>query len=295
MRRRKFIVLLGGAAVAGPVAGRAQPGKAAAHRHPGAGQSRSGAVPEGIFAKACATGLHRGAKHCVRIPLRRGDRPPPASLAPELVPLKVDIIVAFQTPAVTAAKQATTGDSDRHGVRRRSGRHRPRGQSGAARWQHHGVAGAGAELGEKPRTHPRSAAVRAPRGRTGQRARSVSKPFVEHIENAGRALGIEIKPSSCGSADDLEASIAALQAWRAEAVLVQPSLPQAAVAKLALKHRLPAFAPNTNFPCRGLMSYSADQLACFASRRRSSTRSSRAASRRICRYNCRPSSTWWST
>jgi putative ABC transport system substrate-binding protein len=55
-----------------------------------------------------------------------------------------------------------------------------------------------------------------------------------------------------------------MERWRADAVIVQPSLPHAPAAALALSRRLPAFAPNTNFPAAGgLMSYSADQLALY--------------------------------
>jgi ABC-type uncharacterized transport system substrate-binding protein len=90
------------------------------------------------------------------------------ALADELVRLKVDIIVASQTPSVIAARQATSeipivmapaGDPVATGLI--SSLARPGGNIT-------GLSGTSAELGANPRTRPRDAAVHAARGRPGQ-------------------------------------------------------------------------------------------------------------------------------
>jgi putative ABC transport system substrate-binding protein len=90
------------------------------------------------------------------------------------------------------------------------------------------------------------------------------KPFVQHIEGAGRTLGLTIQSILLKSPDELESAFAESVRNNAEAVIVQPSLPHQRSAQLALKHRLPAFSPNQNFVALGgLASYSADQPALF--------------------------------
>jgi putative ABC transport system substrate-binding protein len=102
-------------------------------------------------------------------------------LADELVRLKVDIIVASQTPAVTAAWQATTeipivmapaGDPVGTGLISSLV------QLGAAGRQHHRIVLDHRRTRSKdPRTHPRRAAVHAARGGPRQCSRSILKTF----------------------------------------------------------------------------------------------------------------------
>ncbi len=114
MRRREFITLLGNAAVASPVAARAQQPIRRTGKMP-----RVGMLMPGPAAHSAATidPFYRGLNELgyvvgqnLAIERRDADWKPdrlPAQAA-ELVGLKVDIIVAWSTPTARVAKQATT-------------------------------------------------------------------------------------------------------------------------------------------------------------------------------------------
>ena len=108
MRRRKFIVLLGGAAVAGPVAGWAQPGKV-----PRIGILVLGNLDPAPFLKEFREGLRElgyveGQNDGVRIPHGGRDRQEARRRSPPSWSRSRSTSSSrFQTPAVTAAKQAT--------------------------------------------------------------------------------------------------------------------------------------------------------------------------------------------
>ena len=88
-----------------------------------------------------------------------------------------------------------------------------------------------------------------------------SKPFLHHIMLGGRAADIAVKPMILGSHDELDAAFSTMRQQQVDAVIVQPSLPTARAAELALRHRLPATSvPRWFAEEGGLMSYSA-QLA----------------------------------
>ena len=264
MRRRKFIVLLGGAAVAGPVAGWAQPGKV-----PRIGILVLGNPDPAPFLKEFREGLRElgyveGQNVVFEFRTAKGSPALLSQLAAELVALKVDIIVGFQTPAATAAKQATAdipvvvNSGDPVGTGLVASLARPGGNVT-------GVTGAGAELGGKNLELVREVLPSARRVAVLANAPDpFHKPFVESIQAAGRTLGIEIKPIAVRGAEEFDAAFAEMEKWRAEAVIDQPSLTQRRIVEMAMKHRLPSFAPNTNFPAQGgLMAYSADQSALY--------------------------------
>jgi putative tryptophan/tyrosine transport system substrate-binding protein len=182
-------------------------------------------------------------------------------LALELVRLKVDIIVASQTPAVTAARQATTEipvvmapAGDPVGTGLISSLARPGGNIT-------GLSSTTAELGAKilelirdvlPST--RRVAVLA------NAADPFSRPFIELIEDGGRTLGFAIQTIRVRGVEEFDAAFAAMDKERADAVIVQPSLPRKPALDLALKHRLPAVGPAPLLPREGgLMSYSGNQ------------------------------------
>ena len=113
MRRREFMRLLGGAAATWPLAARAQQPIGRMGKMP-----RVGLLMPGPAAHSAATlkpfyqGLHELGYiegENLAIERRDGDWKPDRlpALAAELVGLKVDIIVAWSTPAAQAAKQAT--------------------------------------------------------------------------------------------------------------------------------------------------------------------------------------------
>ena len=124
------------------------------------------------------------------------------------------------------------------------------------------------------------------------------KPFSKTLQASGRTLGIEIKPILLRGAEEIDAGFRRDgKAWRAEAVIVQPSLPHRRFVDMALKHRLPAIRAQYGFFSgrRPDVLFRGPIGARIASPQPSSTRSSRAASLPICRFSFRPSSTWSST
>ena len=162
-------------------------------------------------------------------------------LAAELVRLKVDLIVAWFTPAARAAKQVTqsvpivmalVGNPVETGLVQSLAR--PGGNVT-------GMAAVGAELAGKcvdlirellPSAHRVAALANAPD--------PFSKPFLEKIELAGKATGTTIEPILIHNAEELDAAFPAMEKGRPDAVIVQPSLPTKHVAELALRHRVPA-------------------------------------------------------
>jgi putative ABC transport system substrate-binding protein len=87
-----------------------------------------------------------------------------------------------------------------------------------------------------------------------------SRPFSELIEDRGRALGIAIQTIRIHRVEEFDAAFAAMDNERADAVIVQPSLPRKPPLDLALKHRLPAIGSTVLLPREGgLMSYAATQ------------------------------------
>jgi putative ABC transport system substrate-binding protein len=259
VKRREFLIMLGGAAAGWPLAARAQAAKMA----------RVGVLapanPEpfwGIFRKAMA-GLGYIDGQNVQFEFRSAQGKPEllASLAQELVGLKVDVIVAYQTPAVTAAKNATTtipivmsGAGDPVGTGLIASLARPGGNitGGSATTNE-----SGAKILEITRELLPSLQ------RVGVLANSTD-PFtpsmLKQINHGGQVLGIAIQPVMVGGVADFEAALGEMAKNRADAVLVQPSLPRKSAAELALKYRLPAIAPTNSFAHEGgLMSFAAEQ------------------------------------
>jgi len=90
-----------------------------------------------------------------------------------------------------------------------------------------------------------------------------SRVLVEQIENGGRTLGIAIQPIRVRGADEFNAAFAAMVNERADAVIVQGSMPRKPAIDLALKHRLPLIGVNPFAREGGLMSYSVRQSDLF--------------------------------
>jgi len=186
-------------------------------------------------------------------------------LADELVRLKIDIIVASQTPAVIAARQATTEipivmapAGDPVGTGLISSLARPGGNIT-------GLSSTTAELGVKTLELVRD--VLPSTRRVAVLANAVdpfSRPFSELIEDGGRTLGIAIQTIKVRRVEEFDAAFAAMDKERADAVIVQPSLPRKPALDLALKHRLPAIGATPLLPREGgLMSYSGAQNATY--------------------------------
>jgi putative ABC transport system substrate-binding protein len=264
MRRREFITLLGGAA-AWPLAARAQATKV----------YRIGALLVGNadvdsfrtelrdeLRKSCYV-EGRNVIFELRSAEQALDRLP--TLAAELVALKVDVIVAIYTPCALAAQQATreipivivSGD--------------PVGTGLVASLSHPGgnitgVSLIAAELHGKCVELFRDMLPSASRvAALGNAADPFSKPFLEHVQLAGRTTGIEIVPViMVRRPDEIDEAFAAMKREGADAVVVQGSLLSKNAAEFALKHRLPAATFSRSFPeVGGLMSYGADAPSSF--------------------------------
>jgi putative tryptophan/tyrosine transport system substrate-binding protein len=105
VRRREFITLLGGAVVAWPLAARAQQGEPM--RRIGL-LLVSGPEPLGPFREALADlGYVEGKNIQIEVRSAQGQDTRLLELAAELVRTRVDVIIAVQTPAAHAAKNAT--------------------------------------------------------------------------------------------------------------------------------------------------------------------------------------------
>jgi len=263
VRRREFISLLGGMAATWPLPLRAQQPKLPrigvlilANPEPFWSEFREGLRAHGYIERQNIQFEFRSADG--KSNLLRG-------LADELVRLKVDMIVASQTPAVTAARQATSeipivmaAAGDPVGTGLISSLARPGGNIT-------GLSGTSSETGAKlleiirdmlPST--RRVAILA------NASDPFTKPFLEQIERGGQTLGIAIQAILVRGVEEFDAAFAAMAKERADAVIVQPSLPRKAALDLALKYGLPPIAPIRLFPSEGgLMSYSGNQTDQF--------------------------------
>jgi putative ABC transport system substrate-binding protein len=266
VKRRDFLTLVGATAV-WPAAGWSQP----------AGNARVGVLVLGNpDPEPFMVSLREGLRELgyiegqnIQLELRSaqgkaGDLPVAAA---ELVALKVDVIVTFQTPAGIAAKNATTeipivlgSAGDPVGTGLVASYARPGGNVT-------GAAGAGPEVGAKTLELVREVLPSVRRAAMlGNAVDPFYVPLLKGVQDGGRSLGIEIIPVLVRRPDELETAFAEFRKARAEAVLVQPSLPLKPVADLAIRGQLPAFSTNATFPeAGGLMSYSADQPALYRS------------------------------
>jgi putative ABC transport system substrate-binding protein len=83
-----------------------------------------------------------------------------------------------------------------------------------------------------------------------------TKPYLEHIEQTGRSLGIKLQTILVRGEDEFDAAFMEMVRSRVDAVIVQGSLPFKRAVDLALKHRLPAVAATPGFAAAGgLLSY----------------------------------------
>jgi len=187
-----------------------------------------------------------------------GDSARLSQFAAELVRIKVDVIVAVQTPAVHAAKKATgaipiaftAGDPVGTGLVQSLAR--PGGNAT-------GMSSTTAELGGKLLEVARELLPSLQRMAVlANRHDPFTKPFLKQIEEAGLTAGIAISQVSVAGSAEFEAAFAAFVKLKADAVIVQPSLPRKPALELATKHRLPSISPSAPFVTDGgLLAYSA--------------------------------------
>jgi len=255
MNRRELMTLLGGAAAGWPVNVRAQQ----------AGPPRLGVLLVGNrepFSKLFSEGLRDFGYidgQNLRIELRSAEGKLSAlpELAAELVGLKVDIIVASETPAVQAAKRATgeipivmAPSGDPVGTGLIASLARPGGNVTGLSAATAELAGKSLELiREVMPTASRVAALADP-------TNAFTKPFLEQVNLAGNTIGIPIQVVMVRGTEEFGAAFEELTRSRVEAVIVQPTLPRPPVLELLQKHRIAAVSGNRAFADGGgLMSY----------------------------------------
>ena len=258
MRRRDFIAALGSAAATSLGAKAQQPRLATV------AVLALGNPPPAPFMEGLREGL-RAADYVegrnITLHLRsaegRSDRLP--ELAAEIVRSKVDVIVAFLTPAATAAKVATgdipivmAGVGDPVGTGLVASLARPGGNVTGTTTGSAEVAGKLVELVRELLPTAQRFAVLA------NETDPFTVPFLREIERVARVVGLEVHPTMVRPAAPLADAFEGMIAKRAEAVIIQGSLVHQDAIDLAMKHRLPLLSGNATVPrLGGLMSYSA--------------------------------------
>ncbi len=172
----------------------------------------------------------------------------------------MDIIVASITPAVRAARDVTRDipiimapGNDPVALGLISSFARPGGNIT-------GVTGSNSELWAKNLEFIREVLPAAHLvGVPGNANDAFTKPFLEQIQQGARTIGLEIYSTMVRGGDELQDAFAELGRRRADAVIIQGSLPVKATVDLALKYRLPAFTSQRAMAQAGhLVSYSAN-------------------------------------
>lgn len=254
MRRRKFIMLLAGTA-AWPLASVGQDRKRTV------GILVVGSPDPSAFLKTFQEGLREMGYSEVQLDIRsaegKAERLP--ELAAELVRQNVDVIVGFQTPAVRAAKQATTeipivmDAGDPVGMGLVSSLALPGGNIT-------GMSALTAELAPKGLEYLRQILPSLRRlGLFLNATDPFRKPFLEYNQLAVHRLGLELQPMFVSGPVELQSAFETAAKERFDALMVQPSLDLVRAAELALAHKLPAASLTSLFVrAGGLMSFSAN-------------------------------------
>jgi putative ABC transport system substrate-binding protein len=255
MRRREFLTAL--LAAAAPAGARAQ-----GTRLPVVGILLLGDPDPGSFMTAFRQGLREAGYtegQDIRLELRSagGRAANLPQLAAELVGLKADIIVAWQTPAALAAKRATqdvpvvmAGVGDPLATGLVTSLARPGGNLT-------GTSSSVTDYGAKILSIVRETLPSVRRVAILAHATDpFTIPYLAQFESAAPRQGVEIDPVRVQPAEPLEGTIEAMRQKGAEAVIVQGSMHRPEVPGLMLKHRLPVFSNLRQLPATGgLLSY----------------------------------------
>jgi putative tryptophan/tyrosine transport system substrate-binding protein len=259
MRRREFITLVGYAA-AWPLGGRAEQAKL-----PVIGVLGLGSPPPEDFLKGLRDALRdvgytEGRNILLEIRSAEGNADLLIERAAELIRLKVDIIVAFQTPAATAAKQAT-GEiaivmalvGDPLGAGLVASYAKPGGNVTGIAAGSTEVVGKTVELIHEVLPAARRFAVLA------NETDPFTKPFLAAIGLGARSAGMEMETVMARPGLPLNEAFESIAAKRVNAVVIQGSMVRKEAVDLAMRHRLPPFGISRELPATGgLMGYFAN-------------------------------------
>jgi ABC-type uncharacterized transport system substrate-binding protein len=254
VKRRDFVTLLGGAA-SWPLAARGQ--QPERMRRIGV-LLVGGPEPLGPFREALSElGYVEGKNIQMEVRSAQGQDTRLAGLATELVRSRVDVIVAVQTPAAQAAKNATrdipivimAGDPIATGLI--SNLARPEGNVT-------GLSATAAEAAAK--SLELIAEIKPGARRVGVLGNAVDpfmKPFFEQIQRGAPTVRLEVHQIIVRRSGELNDAFAEIARERADAVVIQGSLPVQLTVDLALKYLLPSLSTQKSAVQAGiLMSYS---------------------------------------
>jgi putative tryptophan/tyrosine transport system substrate-binding protein len=265
MKRRQFITLLGGAAVAWPLAARAQqPGKLPTIGFLGTGTSSSqGQWVAAFVQRLRELGWIEGQTVAIEYRWAEGRTERAAEIAAEFVRRKVDVIVTTATAGVVAAKQATlvipivfaaAGDPVATGLVANLAR--PGGNVTGLSLVATDLAGKRIELLHEVVPGLRRLAIMG----------NVGNPLVVleigEVQAAARTLGLDVVPAGIWKAEDIAPAFEAFKR-RADAlfVVLDPLINsnRLPIASLALGARLPTMHGLRELvEAGGLMSYAAN-------------------------------------
>jgi putative ABC transport system substrate-binding protein len=263
LKRRQFITLLGGAAVAWPPAARAQQ----AHKIPKIGFL--GLAPEYSGVASLQAGLRDlGYTEGSNIVIEwrwaeKVDQLP--DLAADLVRLNVDVIVAPSSTFVEAARKATRSipivfavHADPVGLGHVTSLARPGGNVTGLSMLLTELAAKGLEMMREAVPHAtRIGVLWNPTTPSHLRA-------LEAIESAGKKLSVELRMIPAQTLKELDGAFSTMQREATGALLVVASplivAQRVPLARLALEHQLPGMFPfKENVEAGGLISYGADR------------------------------------
>jgi putative ABC transport system substrate-binding protein len=263
LKRREFIALLGGAAVAWPLAARAQQ----AGKTPRIGYIRAGTPNNDPFREEFVRGMRdlgyvEGRNIAYEFRHYGDDVESIAPLISDLLRAKVDIIVAGGTAAVRAAQAATQNipivmgaAADPVDIGLVAGLARPGGNTT-------GFSLLSTELTVKRLELLKEFMPQAVRIAILQQPANPAHPmFIKEIEATAGLLGFTYRILEVRGSEDFEPSFASMRAWPADAIFVldDPTFiaSRAGIAETAARHRLPlicGFREMTEAGC--LFSYS---------------------------------------
>jgi putative ABC transport system substrate-binding protein len=262
LQRRNFLALVRGGAVSllAPLSATAQQGQI-----PVIGVLVLGTPPPDAFLKGLndelsALGYNSGRNMRLEIRTAGGNANLLAEKAAELVRLKVNLIVAFQTLPATAARQATTeipivmgAVGDPVGTRLVDSLARPGGNVTGTAAGSAEVAGKTVELIREIIPKARRFAVLA------NETDPFTRPYLAENGRAAQSAGMEMETIMAIPAASLEAAFNSMIGKGIDAVVLQGSLLSEEAVELGIKHRLPVFSSSRLGTALGcLASYTAN-------------------------------------
>ena len=247
MKRREFITLLGGAALAGALPAAAQKGTALIGLLGSGSAHSSGIFVDSLKEGLSDGGLREGRDYVLDLRWAEGNYERFPALARELVERKADVILATTISAVRAAQRATaaipivmTSITNAVGAGLVASLARPGGNTT-------GISNLNEDLTPKLLDHFREI---MPRARViaslGNPANPSTRGLVEVMRGHTAAFGATVNPFEAKAAGELDAAFDGITKSNSDALLIVPDNLlidlREPIASLALKHRIPTLS-----------------------------------------------------